>query len=385
MNSGEKESGVGGRRGSGSEKDELLNLRLLAFFVKNNPDQFEEPEDEDICLITPLENIFAPRSPASLATQNALRTLYFDLKMPIFTVASTKTDKIGNSKLIILPSPRTLSKEAWKDILFKVKMGATLLLTGPVDYDEYWKHCPRLTEVGIRVEKNIEPVSRDEYISVNGKRLHARFTHSIQDIADKAVLGESNVNQFCETKYHKGRIIFLAVPLELADDSHALQEFYKYGFLKAGCRRDMSEVGSPEVLVRPLFSKNYVLYTVISESDQESNIQWIHLENDLKISLKISGRRASVFILERKSGLLISAYLNGFLKVGDISVACPETTVVCALNSGNPKIMAGTGDGALEVQGIKIKKIDKKYAKITSDQMLQISIPGNMRCVPVFL
>jgi len=360
-------------------------LRLLAYFVQQNIDKFEEPDDDNISVVTPLDNIFSPRSPATIAMQNSLRTLYFDLKYPAFTAPSTNTDKIGNAGLIILPSPRTLSEKAWNGILTKVASGATLLITGPVDYDEYWKFTPRLENLGIAVSPEVQPVARYEFIQINGISHHARFTHATQEIADKTSSKGQESNQLSEVRYKKGLIIYSALPLELADETQALQAFYKYGHHHAKIKNMISEVNNPEVLVRPVISKNYILYNVISESGQTSHLKWTHLENDKKIEMRIPGRRAVMFLLERQSGNLLSCYLNGMLQVGSVKIECTGSTVITGFEDGKLDVMGGDNDGNISITGLNNIGFKHEYINKKSNNEISISIPGSARCKPVSL
>lgn len=383
-NSGEKESAVGGKRGSGSEKDELITLRLLAQFVNANRDYFYDNGQEETFVVIPFANIFAPRSMANRAVQNALRTLFFDLKQPVSAVSEFQIDKAANAKLLILPSARTLSQTAWRSLLEKVEQGAVLLISGLMEFDEYFRHQPRLKEVGIDLAKTALPVTRDEFFFMNGNEVHARFTHEKQDIADKAVFADGRPPQVVEAEQGRGRIIFCPLPLELADDAQPMRAFYQLGFSRANIASKIEGRTNPALLIRPLLSGDFIIYTVISESDQTIQTSWKDVASGAEIEIEIPGKRAMMFILSC-SGQLISAYFSGKLRVGEIALKAAATSVVSHLNSTNAFVMSGDGDGVVEMNGIGQREIVHNFIKQSDDGAYRMTIPNTQRFVKIKL
>lgn len=375
-NSGEKESAVGGRRGSGSEKDELSSLRLLAFLVENCRQCFEHAADDPVYIVTPLDNIFAPRSMAGPATQNALRTLFFDLKQPAGSVTPFNIDKVY-PRLFVLPSARTLSDEGWAKLMEKVRQGAVLLISGPVDYDEYFKHKNRLVQLGIHVSQNVQPVARDEYFSINTEKINVRYTHAIQDIADKAVYSDDINNKVKTIPFGRGKVIFCPLPLELADDAGGLKAFYNYGLQQAGFKMPDFEINNPGVLIRPLESENYIVYSAISECDQQTNLSWIDPSTESKIELRLNPKRAVLFILEKATGELVAAYLNGFLKVGDHSLYSEKGTIAITNLNTAPVLMAGDRAGHIYLSDNILVDANEAVTIDSDSKEIKITISDN--------
>src|SRR5699024_2985476 len=77
-------------------------------------------------------------------------------------------------KLLIVPSAHNFSEDAIQKICQYVEnTGATLLWTGPLGLDEYWKHSRRLQEqVG---DYRLANVLREEVLNLDGKNYPVSF------------------------------------------------------------------------------------------------------------------------------------------------------------------------------------------------------------------
>ena len=111
-------------------------------------------------------------------------------------------------------------------------------------------------------------------------------------------------------------------------------------------------------MIRPLESEKYVVYSAISECDKQVNMAWIDKLTHNKIELTLNPRRAALFILEKVTGNLVAAYLNGFLKVGVCSLRSEKGTIAVTNLNKTPVLMAGDRAENFSIPGLFITKSD---------------------------
>ena len=83
------------------------------------------------------------------AQQTAVRALYHYARGEAYAVGEYQLAALGSPKLILLPSPFSLSEDAWQAILAHVREGAVLLVTGPFSRDPHFHPTGRAKEVGL--------------------------------------------------------------------------------------------------------------------------------------------------------------------------------------------------------------------------------------------
>ena len=83
------------------------------------------------------------------AQQTAVRALYHFARGEAYAVGEYQLGSLGEPKLILLPSPMTLSEQAWQILLDRVRAGAVLLVTGPFDKDPHFHCAGRQSAAGI--------------------------------------------------------------------------------------------------------------------------------------------------------------------------------------------------------------------------------------------
>lgn len=160
----DNEVGIGFLRADGSEKPELEAFRGVARFFRENAHLMVGRKLEEAVVIIPHSNMFSVRNLADRATRVAVRTLEYGLGIPCRCVSEYRADDVGDAKLIVLPCARNLTEKCWQTLLSKVEAGATLLATGYIDADEYWRPVERLKRFGL--ETKASPVYRTELVKI---------------------------------------------------------------------------------------------------------------------------------------------------------------------------------------------------------------------------
>ncbi|HZO89915.1 MAG TPA: hypothetical protein VFB38_16415 [Chthonomonadaceae bacterium] len=261
----DNEVGIGFLRADGTEKPELEVFRELSRFFWNNRHRMVGRQLEETVIVIPHSNMFSVRNFADTATRRAVRTLEYDLGVPTRTVSEYRIQDIGDPKFILLPSPRVLTQACWEALLAKVEAGATLLVTGPIDWDEYWRPVPRLKAFGI--EAQTRPVTHDDlFREVYNSSYPVHFAGDKMQKVDKAVLEDRDALSFRVLSHGQGQIYYCPLPLELSEDWPSL--FY----MRVGAFRRDIKFGEP--LRRRIEFAEHTLYLIVSETDAPRSEAW---------------------------------------------------------------------------------------------------------------
>src|SRR4029453_18509151 len=97
------------------------------------------------------------------ATTKLTRTMAYDLKQPFRALGEYQLEALSDQppKLIIVPSAHKFRGAALNRLLDHINHhGGTLLFTGPISIDEYWRSTDRM--VGLIGESEVSNVLREE-------------------------------------------------------------------------------------------------------------------------------------------------------------------------------------------------------------------------------
>jgi hypothetical protein len=319
-NRSDNEVGIGLVRADGSEKPEMAPVRAMAGFFSKNARHMTGRRPERAVVILPHSNIFSARNTARFAVQRSVRVLAYRLGVSCRTASEYCMDTIGDASLIILPAPHILRSDCWAALLEKVAQGATLLVTGYIETDEYMRPCPRLAAFGVQTHSC--PVMHAEHlpITVPGHAEAITLTLSLKENGSqkflKAVGADNSVLPFQEIAHGQGKILYCPLPVEHAHAEEATEAVYRLAALRAAmvCAKNVSESSaSPGLLVRPVEFEKAVLFLVVNESNTEhqaimqgtvltSPQQWRH-------SVTVPAGRAAVAFIEKNTGRVLDTYL----------------------------------------------------------------------------
>jgi hypothetical protein len=137
------------------------------------------------------------------AQQTAVRALYQQAHGQAYAVGEYQMDKLGDPKLILLPSPMGLTEQAWNAIEQRVRGGATLLVTGPFVGDAHFHPTHRQDEVGLHYtteplglrEQRVRWPGGDDLYTFGGQLTTVLMNGRLDDgkIGMKAPLGKGNI------------------------------------------------------------------------------------------------------------------------------------------------------------------------------------------------
>lgn len=319
-NNSDNEAGIGLLRADGSEKPELQALRDVAHFMSAHASEMHGRIPERTVVIIPHSNLFSVENTADHATRRCVRTLEYRLGIPCRGASEYFPAEIGDADLLILPSPRILQEECWQALLAKVADGATLLVTGCIETDEYWRPTPRLTPFGLHLTPR--PLLHEETLILPGiaQPLQVAFpVHAYQGMLECAAANSDTLH--CVNLQHgHGRIIYCPAPIEHALAEEATESLYRYAVAVAGvtCAKSSNTLncGSPALLVRPVHFAASTLMILVNESATAQHVQvnsngFSGFSGEWTTMLYVAANRITIAFLDNSSGNIIAQHCAG--------------------------------------------------------------------------
>ena len=152
------------------------------------------------------------------------------------------------------------------------------------------------------------PIAESETITIAGREYLVRYEgekmQRLEKAVDRSSLG-SPVRPL-NVPYDTGRLVWSPLPLELGDSMAALAAFYNFALSATGIRPIFAVTPqTPAVLVLPSLFRDVVLYTVVSETDRDTQMQVTHLESRTQFPVSVPAQRTAMVLLERKTGKII--------------------------------------------------------------------------------
>ena len=296
------EVGIGFYRVDGTAKPELEPFLDIAQFMAEHGRLLKDRVSERVAMVIPHSQMFSPRSFAHEATRKCVRAMYYHCGVPVQAVSEyTIGDYAGQARLIVVPSPRVLTKKCWDALEWEANKGATVAITGPINRDEHWLPASRLDGINAQAE----PVAETELIAID-RRYLVRFDGEKMQRLEKAVM-EGPARPRVLGLRGSGRFLWCHLPLELGDSMEALSAFYNLALQMAGVTPIFTATPhTPAVLVLPSLFRDVVLYTFVSETDRDTQLQVTHLESRTRFNVSVQAGRTAMVLLERKTGKVLS-------------------------------------------------------------------------------
>ncbi|WP_433618117.1 beta-galactosidase [Paenibacillus cellulositrophicus] len=310
------ESHIGALRADGTEKPEADVSYDFGRFIAATRDLFTDRELEDIVAIFPYSNDFSNRAFAFQSTTRVTRLLAYDLKLPFRAASEYHLDALRQKapKLILLPSPHNMDSRALDELLELVKeTGATLLATGPLGLDAYWRPTTRLDAV--LGERRLANVRREEMLGVNSRLLpvsfgHRRIAEVAKEIPAAAAGTGPSMDALVDVPLGKGRLIWSPLPLELNGRDEPILELYRYAAAAAGVERELEWLAGgdlPGVYGRKLSFRDGSLYVFVSEYGWDAPVQVKDPQTGAVYSFTLESDRSVLFAADRE-GRITAVY-----------------------------------------------------------------------------
>lgn len=327
------ESNIGALRADGTEKPEADVSYDFGTFMNRIRDLFAARELEDIVVVFPYSNDYSSRRFAFDATARAARTLAYELKAPFRGLGEYQLDSLADDrpKLIVVPSPHNFADEALTALVEHVeRAGGTLLFTGPLGLDAYWRPTDRLTALtGPRALSN---VLREETLIVGGEAQRVSFGHKrIGEVsaerpagpgADRSPFADalSADTPALETTIRplgKGRFVWCPLPLELGDRTEPLAALYRLAIRESGASASMRWVVGGDAAGVFGSLQSYAgghLFVFVSEQSQAARIEVENTSNGMRYGFKLE-RESAVLFATGRDGELLASYKDAAVEV----------------------------------------------------------------------
>ena len=302
------ETPIGAVLPDGTEKPEATILRQYATFSKALSPHLRNPEQPAIAIITSQAAQFSVMGELQLEAQRkAIRALAYDDHFTAYAVAENQTAKLGTPKLAILPSPQSLTEDAWQALLKYANDGGNLLITGPVDHDEHWHVVRRSADV--KLDAQLEPlVYHNAELRLGDQALPLSFDQQKQTWLDSLKFADGST--FKEIPCGKGRIFWAAYPVELAEGGAVTAALYAHVASRVGIASgyDLASPIPSGVLIYPQVLEDSVLYVMESDSAEEAQIDLRDKLTGAQLTLRLPAQHAALAVVSKQTKSIVAKY-----------------------------------------------------------------------------
>jgi len=294
-------------RRDGSFKQWIEPLAGMAAFARKAEPYATSAILPDIALVLPQSlqmSVFGSWSVG--VQQNAVRALFNHAHAAAFAVGEYQLSDMPPARLIIVPAPWVISQEAWDILMEKVRSGATLLISGRIDADAHWATVPSRTAVWNAGYTHGTLTAREAMLRWPGDSARLSYSGDRTTFAERGYL--DGAKTFLEMPLGAGRILYSALPLELADQTDAIARVYSYAIRRSGSRAAYeTECQDPGILICPTRLPEATLYVLTSESALESDVRFRDGLSGGEFSVDLAPGRAAL-LLVGKDGKVLSSY-----------------------------------------------------------------------------
>jgi hypothetical protein len=299
------EVSIGMVRDDGTNKPDVAMFRSLAEFVANNREEFRAPETPQVAILTSQSFQYSPLNQwAVAAQQKSVRVLHNYLGVPAYMVAENQIAKLGNPRLLIVPSPQALPQSTWEALLRYAESGGTVLVTGSMERDPHWVTTHRMKDLGIDAARE-DLTFRQGTIRIQQQAVSVAFVD--QKWFDALRFADGST--WKEIPRAKGRLLITAYPVELAEGNDSATTIYKVALERAGVTPAFeSRQILPGVLIRPTIFADSVLYLFMSESGLDEDVDVADKLTGARLNFSMPSQRARLVLLRRKDGKVLARY-----------------------------------------------------------------------------
>lgn len=303
------ESNIGALRADGTEKPETNVSYDFGEFMGGIHDLFTDRELEEVGVIFPYANDFSNQKLAYTATTNLTRVLAYDLNVPFRAFGEYHLEALEDEspKLLLVPSPHQFTDQAFRHLLKIVeKQGSTLLFTGPVNIDEYYRTTDRAEKI-VGETTNINIV-REELLQINDKKVFASFPGDRIADTRKGQTKEGDTAVQVVT-LGKGKVIWSPLPIELNSEKEAMIELYNYALETAEVSKHLrwKQGDYPGVYGRKLDFSDGKLFIFVSEFGEDCPVEITDPKTNKTYDFTLEKERTVMFATD-KDGKIRQVY-----------------------------------------------------------------------------
>ncbi|NUN70440.1 MAG: hypothetical protein HUU02_12085, partial [Bacteroidetes bacterium] len=297
----DNEATIGLHRADGTVKPEYDVVRKYSGFISKHRTIFRDREDETVVMLIPHAQIFSPRNSATEATKRAVRTLTYGLGLPVRAVAEhAGPETVRGARLLVAPSPRTLTDKGWELLKNAAASGCTVMMSGIIDENEFYIDRKRSAALGVQASSSV--IVQEETVRIDGVPYRFSFRGERMQQLEKADLSPEQEQQVVIIPHGKGRFIWSPVPVENSDSAESLLAYYTFGVAQAKVAPLFTAVKAPSILLLPQLFRDHVMYTAVSESNEDTVLRFRHATTAPEHSIPLPAQQAVLIILDRRTG-----------------------------------------------------------------------------------
>lgn len=305
------ESNIGALRADGTEKPEADVSYDFGSFMARIGELFKERRLEEIAVVFPYSNDFSVRKLAREATSRLVRTLAYTMNIHVRGAGEYHLDELEEAppKLVIVPSPHNFGSDALSKLIgLAERRGTTLLFTGPIGLDEYWRPVNRLNELLGPEAGPVVNLRREELLELNGRLLPVSFGGPhIADSAKQLTGGsEDGPARLIERQLGAGKLLWCPLPLELNERLEPLQAVYRLAADAAGVERELEWLRGgelPGVYGRKVGFAEGALYVFVSEAGYPVDVEVRDPGTGKRYAFTLEAERSVLFACGADGGL----------------------------------------------------------------------------------
>jgi hypothetical protein len=299
---------IGVLRADGTEKPEADVMRAFAQFARAVGASLRNPQSPQVAIVTSQAAQFSTiREMQVEAQRNAVRAIAYYDKIPATVIAENQIAKLGSPRLAILPSAQALAEPSWQALLAYVRAGGNLLVTGPIERDVHWHRVDRLAALNVNAQ--LEPLTvHNVEIRWKGQTIPAAFDQEAQSWLES--LQFNNGDGVQEIPSGKGRIFWAAYPVELAQGAKPAAELYAMVLNAVDVQPpfELKSSASPGVLIYPTVLDDAVLYVMVSETDQDTDVDLRDKTSRKELKLRLPAGHAALALIRQSDGGIAAKY-----------------------------------------------------------------------------
>ncbi|MBB5190113.1 hypothetical protein HNQ50_000823 [Silvimonas terrae] len=301
------ESHIGACRADGSLKPEALVTPRFGHFFAGLPLDFSQRRLPQTAVIYPFSNDYSNRRSALEATQQLVRSCFFELGLPLRAVSDLDLTSLFADvpRLILLPCPHNLAAATWQALTqLLAQHEITVLLTGPATLDEYWQPTPRAGFAAASVGN----LSREETLVLDNSPLRASFGGEAIGRLSRGLYENTASAALIEIPSGKGRILWCPLPLELNQRTDTLEALYRKAMTRSGVSAPWRWQGEPPagIFLQKQDLANGALWIAISETSQDATLHWTDLTTQRSYRTHLAAGRALLLASDPDGNILRS-------------------------------------------------------------------------------
>jgi hypothetical protein len=302
----DREATIGALRVDGTEKAEAEILARLGKFAAVAGPHLSGAVAPAVTILAAKTAQYSPLGNLALgAQQKSVRAIHYGCGVAASVLPENQIAHLGQPKLVIVPAAHALADDTWKALLAYAANGGTLLLTGSFERDAHWNATNRLAALGFPAAP-APLLLRTTGQQLGEKNVTLEFGFDVQEQAE--ALRFASGATFQTITYGAGRIYVAAEPVELADDISTTVELYSWALEQVGIKPLFDGVIPPGVLIRPVVFADSVLYLIVSESANDSQLDLHDRMTGAAIHFTLRAGRAHLLLLSKTGGDVLASF-----------------------------------------------------------------------------